>query len=33
MRLDSHPDGSLRLLVFALDDELKRRIIFNTCIP
>ena len=33
MRLDSYPDGSLRLLVFALDDDLERRSVFNTCIP
>jgi hypothetical protein len=33
MRLDSYPDGSMRLLVFALDDDLERRSVFNTCIP
>ena len=33
MRLDSYPDGRLRLLAFALDDDLERRNVFNTCIP
>lgn len=33
MRLDSYPDGRLRLLVFALGDELERRNVFDTCIP
>jgi hypothetical protein len=33
MRLDSYPDGKLRLLVIALDDELARRNVFDTCIP
>ena len=33
MRLDSYPDGRLRLLAFALDDDLEGRGVFNTCIP
>ena len=33
MRLDAHDDAALRLNVIALDEDMRRRLIFSTCIP
>jgi hypothetical protein len=33
MRLDSYADEQLRLNVYAVDDETKRKLVYSTCVP
>jgi hypothetical protein len=33
MRMDNYADGKLRLNVYALDDQMERKLVYSTCVP